>query len=229
MLRTWFSVFDRIVANSVTTQSMFSEEGIITDVVHNGIVIPPAPTERPVPGRILFAGRLVEEKGASVLIEAFRRIACDNTGASLVIAGDGPERPKLEAKVQTYGLEDRVLFSGFLTQEELQRELIYAQMQVVPSIWAEPFGLAALDSMAGARAVVASSVGGLTEIVSDGETGFLVPPDDPDALAERIALLIHTPHLAESFGQAGYARASALFSIRACVDQFETIYRGLIK
>jgi glycosyltransferase involved in cell wall biosynthesis len=222
--------FQTIVANSAFVQSVMAASGVRSEMIHNGVPITePVQTEaRAAHPVVLFAGRLTPEKGCQVLIEAFAKVADRRSDAELVVAGEGPYRPELEALAARQGLQGRVRFLGRLNQDDLRAQTQRAWLQVVPSVWDEPFGIAALDAMAQARAVIASRAGGLSEIVDDGATGFLVPPSDPVALAQRLTALIEDPDGCAAMGAAGRQRLVEHFSMDRCVDAFTALYHRLL-
>ncbi|MGH7792797.1 MAG: glycosyltransferase family 4 protein, partial [Thermodesulfobacteriota bacterium] len=100
--------------------------------------------------------------------------------------------------------------------------------QAVPSLWAEPFGLVAIEAMMRGTAVVGSSTGGLREIVQDAKTGFLIPPGNVDTLAEALLKLLSNRELAEEMGRAGHKLAKEHFSEAAYVDRFIRFYQTII-
>jgi len=159
-------------------------------VVPNGVELPETVGEEAEPPEILFAGRLAPEKGILELVEAAR-------GHRLVVAGDGPLRDRVP----------QVL--GWLPRQELAR--LYARAAVVacPS-HREGFGLACAEAMAHGRAVVAGDVGGLRDLVSDGETGLLVPPRDAEALRDALERLLADRELRRRLGANGRERVRAL-------------------
>lgn len=159
---------------------------------------------------VLFAGRHVYDKGVDVLIEAARILLQRRGDAKFVVAGDGPMRMHLEQLARSYGLGDKVLFTGRIPDDALYRAMKLADIVVVPSRY-EPFGIVALEAMAAAKPVIASRVGGLSEIVVDGETGILVPPEDPGALASAIESLLSNPELAREMGARGRRRVEELY------------------
>jgi glycosyltransferase involved in cell wall biosynthesis len=132
---------------------------------------------------LIYVGRLVTEKGLWPLLEAFER---QHSAAKLKIVGEGPLRSELEARVRERGLQGRVELAGFIPHERLRAELIGAAAAVVPSIWQEPLGLVVLEALACGLPVIASAVGGIPEMVRDGENGLLVPPGDASLLAAAI-------------------------------------------
>lgn len=127
-----------------------------------------------------FVGRLVSDKGVALLIEALWRIKIRCPGASLRVIGDGPERAALQAQVSGLELGDRVIFSGILTGADLVSAMAECGCLVVPSVWEEPFGMAAIEGLAVCRHVIVTRRGALPEVV--GRFGTVVDPD-PSALS----------------------------------------------
>jgi glycosyltransferase involved in cell wall biosynthesis len=167
-------------------------------VIPSGIDLPAEVGEEAHPPEVLYAGRLSSEKGVLELVEATR-------GMNLVVAGDGPLRRRVPGA------------QGFVPHDELTR--LYARAAVVacPSR-REGFGVACLEAMAHARAVVATDVGGLRDLVVDGETGIVVPPRDPVALRRALERLLADRDLRRRLGAAGRARARERFSWAAVTD-----------
>lgn len=164
---------------------------------------------------VLFAGRLLAHKGAAYLIRAFESVS---PPARLVISGSGPELPRLRLLAGRLGLESRVEFKGDLPRA---KDLYpTASVVVMPSIWAEPFGLVGPEAMAHGIPVVASRVGGIPEWLVDGKTGFLVEPKDVGDLAARINTLLANPALADRLGRNGHEEATRRFTMKRYVDSF---------
>ncbi len=142
------------------------------------------------------------------------------------------DTPELAAEVD--GLVQRLmaarsgvmLISGMLARREVIQMLSHARVFACPSVY-EPLGIVNLEAMACGAAVVASRVGGIPEVVADGETGLLVPPDDPEALAGALNVLVRDPDLAAEMGRQGRARAAAEFSWAAIAAQTAALYREL--
>jgi glycosyltransferase involved in cell wall biosynthesis len=132
---------------------------------------------------LLFVGRLVSIKGADVAIRALRLLHDRGIEQSLTICGGGPEMPPLKKLVEEKGLSDAVRFEGWTQPEELVKHYSKAEVTLVPSRY-EPFGIVALEAIACGCPVVASSVHGLPQAV--GNCGFLVEPDNPEALADSV-------------------------------------------
>lgn len=167
-------------------------------IIPSGVDLPARIGEEADPPEVLYAGRLSAEKGVLELVEAAE-------GLPLVIAGDGPLRARVpDAR-------------GFVPHDELQR--LYARAAVVacPSR-REGFGVACLEAMAHGRPVVATPVGGLRDLVVDGETGVVVPPRDPAALRAALQRLLGDPELRRRLGAAARRRAEERFSWAAATD-----------
>lgn len=165
----------------------------------------------PADGPILFVGPATPHKGRAVLADAYRSL---------------PVRPPLwlvggESSASLDGIE----YLGRRTGAELADAYRAASVVVVPSVWPDPCPTVALEAMAAGRPVIASAVGGLTDIVEPGVTGLLVPPGDPGALADALRALTEDPELAGKLGAAGRDRVVERFSAAAVVPSIESTYR----
>ena len=149
---------------------------------------------------LLTVARLSHEKGIDVLLDAFARLGVPEL--DLVVVGDGPERAALIAQRDRLGITERVHFVGTLEAAALPARYRGATLVVCPSRW-EGLPLVALEAMASGRAVVGTAVDGMPDAVADGETGILVPPEDPGALAGAIAALLQDPARAATLGRRG--------------------------
>ncbi|MBW4645958.1 MAG: glycosyltransferase family 4 protein [Goleter apudmare HA4340-LM2] len=228
--RRWKSAFNQVVANSEAVKQQLVLEGMESiEVVWNGIPVHPSRSPLGSPPVVAFAGRLVWEKGIDVLLQAFSQVINHIPEARLLLAGDGPECDRLKSLISQLGLQRQVSMLGYLPRSEMATHFANAWVQVVPSRWAEPFGIVATEAMMRGTAVIASNCGGLTEIVRDGQTGFLVPQDDVASLAQSLRLILSDRQLAERMGQAGRKVALANFSEATFVDRFEQIYQTLIQ
>jgi len=199
----------------------FDEERFV--VVHYGIsardgASPYSGTEP----RLLCVGRLIPIKGHLVLLRALARARLRVPGLMLDIAGRGPLEPSLKAFAREIGIEGAVRFLGFVAPVE--RAIEDAAIIVVPSL-GEGFGMVALEAMERARPVIASAVGGLPEIVADGETGVVVPPADADALAEAMVVLAGDLERSAAMGLTGRKRALAEFTPERSAERIEELYR----
>jgi len=133
--------------------------------------------------KIVFnVGRVVQEKGVPVLVEAMPKVLAEHPAAKFVVAGTGDSLPALRTRAWNLGIGDKVLFTGFIPDEDRDRLYRVASCAVFPSLY-EPFGIVALEAMAARVPVVVSLVGGLQEVVKHSETGITVHPDNAESLA----------------------------------------------
>jgi glycosyltransferase involved in cell wall biosynthesis len=196
------------------------------EIVHYGLEAgqePPAPSGAP---RLAIVGRLIPIKGHEVLLEAVARVREDVPDLTLEIAGDGPLEPELRTTVARLGLGETVTFLGRVESPAAVYER--AEIVVVPS-FGEGFGMVALEAMERGRAVIASDVGGLPEIVEAGTTGSIVPPGDAEALARAVVELARDPARATAMGAAGRERALSAFSQECCTERTEALYLAALE
>lgn len=146
---------------------------------------------------VVFAGRLVYEKGVQDLIDAVPIIAGRHPGLSIVIAGEGPHEEQLRDQVRRRRLDESVIFTGFVNGRDLPRLLAAADCFAMPSRY-EPFGMVALEAIAAGAPVVAAHSGGLAEFIIDRQTGLTHIPGDPDSLAMALDTMLTDPELAEN-------------------------------
>jgi glycosyltransferase involved in cell wall biosynthesis len=170
------------------------------------------PNGAPVARVVLGAGRFSPEKGFGVLVEAARDICAAHPDAGVVLFGEGALRGDLERQVRDLNLTDRVVLPGFRT--DLDSLIGAADVVVLPS-YTEGLPNVALEASAAGVPVVATAVGGTPEAVADGETGLLVPPGNPAALAERVNRLLSEPATRAEFGANGRERMRAQFTFDA--------------
>ena len=173
-------------------------------------------------GYVLYFGRLSPEKGAEDLFHALVR----HPQIPAVIAGDGPERERLEALARKLNLS-RVIFAGQVHGEELNDLIAGCSFSVFPSLAYETLGKSILESYAYSRPVVASDLGSRRELVEDGVTGLLYPPGDRHRLAEAIGFLFEHPGLSERMGAAGRARVKAKHDPGQHIQRLLEIYSRL--
>lgn len=198
------------------------------EVVHYGLDRLPEPwaenLEIGVPGdaRVLLSvARLARQKGVDVAVRALARVREAEPRAVLVVLGEGPERAALEGLAASLGVGPALFLPGRVG--DVAAWYRRAEVVVHPARW-EGFGLALLEGMLAARPVVASRVSSAPELVEDGHTGLLVPPDDPEALGAAVTRLLAEPALAAAYGQAGLARARVEFSVARMAERTLSIY-----
>ncbi|MFB3738026.1 MAG: glycosyltransferase family 4 protein, partial [Candidatus Velamenicoccus archaeovorus] len=186
---------------------------------------------------ILQLGRMVPRKGVDNAIRGFARLVHDHGIAArlLVVGGETedadpvatPEIRRLRELAGREGVEDRVTFTGRRGRGTLR--LYYGAADVfVSTPWYEPFGITPVEAMACGTPVVGSDVGGIGFTVRDGETGSLVPPNDPEALADRLASLYRHPRVRERFGRQAVRRANALFTWQKVTSAVAALYEDVL-
>ncbi len=190
------------------------------------------------PFAVLQLGRLVPRKGIDTVVRALARLREQTSvDAHLYVVGGNAELPneiatpeiaRLRGIAAGCGIADHVTFVGRRGRAQL-REFYGAADVFVTTPWYEPFGITPIEAMACARPVIGADVGGIRYTVVDGETGFLVPPRDPDALAERLARLAHDASLGERMGEAGYERVHASFTWARVARMLEDVYRQVAR
>jgi glycosyltransferase involved in cell wall biosynthesis len=213
---------DRVLVGSRFMREELIRNGLRPDRIH---VLPPVlPRERrspPPPTRdpvVLFVGQLVTGKGVDLLLDALAQVPPPWRAE---IVGDGNGRSALEARAEALGLGGRVRFTGWVDHEALDSHYAASRVLVVPSRWAEPFGMIGLEAMHRARPVVAFAAGGIPDWCEDGRTGLLVPVGDTDGLAAAIARVLRDDDLARRLGQAGWERVAERYAFDDYVRALE--------
>jgi phosphoheptose isomerase len=186
---------------------------------------------------ILQLGRLVPRKGVDTVIRSIAQLRNDHDLPVRLLIVGGPDRDpgavawpeldRLRAVAAEAGVEDRVAFVGRRDRHELATYYSAADI-FVSTPWYEPFGITPLEAMACGTPVIGSNVGGIKFSVRDGETGYLVPPNDPAALAERIAHLYRHPKLLSVFARQAVRRVNDLFTWRRVAAMVSEVYAGVL-
>jgi glycosyltransferase involved in cell wall biosynthesis len=170
---------------------------------------------------------LVPEKGLEVVMRAIARLRKDISAVRLLVAGQGTEAESLRQCARQLQMDDCITWLGHLPRQEMEQHFASAWVQVMPSLWEEPFGNVTTEAMMRGTAVVASRIGAQPEIVAEGITGFLVSPGNVPEWTERLRPLLQDPTLAETMGQAGRQRALTHFSEDHRTDRFIELYRRI--
>jgi starch synthase len=210
----------RVIRNGIDTAEYAPDPA--TDVLDKFGVDPGRPS-------VIFVGRITRQKGVPVLLRA---AAALDPSAQLVFCAGQPDTPELAVEVEGLVAHLRAARSGVIWIPEMLPKraviqlLTHATVFACPSLY-EPLGIVNLEAMACGTAVVGSAVGGIPEVVSDGETGLLVPPDDPGALALALNSLLADPGRAEAMGRRGRERAIKEFSWPAIAEQTAALYAEL--
>ena len=206
------------------TVSESSQVASRTDVVYNPIDVDfsgsPATSEIP---RFVTASSLLPQKGIDTAVRAMGLLDID---AELVVFGDGEERDRLERLAKEVA-PGKVEFRGRVDPEEVYRTIAGATATVFPSTWEEPFGRVTVESMALGTPIVGSAVGGIEEVIDDGETGLLFPPGDETALRKQLQRLCSDPEFAASLGDTA-STAAVEFTPQAVAGNYHAIFEQLV-
>jgi glycogen(starch) synthase len=200
-----------------------------SSVIHNALDppgVPPSPLDFS-PPTLLLLGRLVRDKGFDLAVRALADVLRRHPTTRMIVAGDGPARPELESLIAELGLGACVELRGWIEPERVPALINEATLVIVPSRWQEAFGLVALQAAQQARPVVAARVGGLPEVVADGESGILFERDSHVELARAMVRLLDDPRLATRLGATGRRLAGERFSWAQHLDAYVELYRRL--
>ncbi len=202
MLIEWV---DRFVSPSNHLARWMERSLGVADVLHipNFAVAPRDGTVRPVehPETLVFAGRLSREKGVDVLLRSMPAVVSRHPEVRLIVAGDGPERSELERLGSELGLDHTVRFAGPLAPEAMERLYAGAGLVVLPTLWMENCPVSVLEAFAHGRAVVATRIGGLPELIADGRTGILFERGNHRELSAGLIDLLSDPGRIETMGR----------------------------
>jgi phosphatidylinositol alpha-mannosyltransferase len=224
--RVWNRLAARLAvseAAAVFVASRMAEGGlrIVPNGIDVGLFQDAEPAPLPEGRRILFVNRLDPRKGFRVMVDAFAMLAAERADVLLVVAGDGAERGALrELSIEA---RSRVVRLGTVPHDELPPYHAASEVFCSPATGRESFGIVLVEAMAAGLPVVASDIPGYREVVRDGREGILVPPKEPDAVAEAIGRILDSPQDAERFGAAGRERA-ADFSWDSVAREIEQVY-----
>lgn len=172
-----------------------------------------------------MAAQFIPRKGHDTLLAAVPKILRAHPRARFLLFGRGPLRDQIRARVEETGLDHSILLPGF--RDDLPALLPCLDLLVHPATM-EGLGVVLLQASAAALPVVASAVGGIPEAIVHGETGILVPPGDPEALANAVANLLDDPQRARALGESGRRRVRDLFSVERMVEGNLEVYREVL-
>ncbi|MFZ0911571.1 MAG: glycosyltransferase family 4 protein [Candidatus Acidiferrales bacterium] len=200
-----------------------------SQVVYHGVqdvsFLPAANSDPSRQIKFAYVGRLVSIKGLGLIVDAIDRLRSHARPFHVDFIGDGQERDPLQKLVAEKQLGNVVSFLGFLDGDALQRAVNDVDVVLMPSIWEETAGLAAMEQMARGKATIVADIGGLSEVVADG--GLKFPPGDASALANCMAKLLDDPALIDSLGKRARDRAAELFSVHEMVNNHARVYRKI--
>ena len=235
-IRQLTPLMDRLIVVSRAIEEKVREEGRVgapVSLIHNGVDLQrynhqqpcctlhdeySIPEDAPIVGVV---ARLEAEKGHRTLIDAWPEVLAAVPNAWLLVVGEGSEHDALEAEAASLGVNERVVFTG--RREDVPAVTAALDVAVLPS-YREAQGLSVLEAMALSRPVVASNVGGIPEMIEDGVTGLLVPPNDCDALAAALIKLLTDHPYADMIARRGHDLVHERFCIELMVNSIESIY-----
>jgi glycosyltransferase involved in cell wall biosynthesis len=221
---------DRVVCVSHDSALLSATEGVARrqiTTIWNGIDVGKFAYVGPTPGGpAVMVGRLSLEKDVTTLIQAAALIVPKEPRFQLVIAGAGECLPELTQQAAELGVGAHVQFLGEV--RDIPTLLAGASLLALPSL-TEGISLTLLEAMACGLPVVATRVGGNPEVVVDGATGYLVPPQQPASLAERVLELFQKPELGRTMGRHGRGRVEAHFRVSEMVARYEDLYHEVLR
>ncbi len=219
---------DGIITNSRTIRDAYAAYGWFdpdfVKVIYNGITIPESTKPHDFSARfpkkkiIYSAGRLAEQKGFGYLVDAAAILCRERDDLVFVVSGEGKLEASLKARVLAAGIKSAFVFDGFTA--DIYPRLAGCDLFVLASLF-EGMPNVVMEAMAMGKPVIATDVNGARELVDNGETGLVIPPRDPRAIARAIGGLIDNPETMTSFGEKGRDRVAALFTMERMIDALE--------
>jgi glycosyltransferase involved in cell wall biosynthesis len=220
-----FRNINTIISPSLYMQKIMMQDGLESVYIPNGMLLfacHPV-TKETLSQSIIYVGRLKTFKGVDHLLRAFANIRKQFPRARLLIAGNGSEGRNLKQLAVELGIDDATEFYGYVGREKIEDLYARSALSVVPSTWAEAFGLVGIEAMSVGRPVIASNVGGISEWLINGRTGYLVKPADSAALGEAITRLFSNPELLLEMMKNARVQAKN-FSIEKHADRILGVY-----
>jgi len=188
------------------------------------VPIPPAPARR----RLVCVGRLCEQKGQFLLIDAARQLASEGLDFELVLVGDGEMRDHLETLIKRHNLREQVMICGWMTNDQVRDEILAARALVLPS-FAEGLPIVLMEAMALKRPIISTYVGGIPELVRSGEHGWLVPAGDLASLVAAMRACVEAPpELLAHMGELAQKRVMARHSVAVQADRLISLFRHTV-
>jgi len=225
--RHWFS--RKAAANLAVSHHVLVRHALPrSSVIYHGIDGPlgegsASPPEASAKLRFAYVGRFVPEKGIPILLQAAAILRQEGHEFEVRLIGDGPLRPELESLIERHSLGSCVRITGYLSGAGLVEALRDVHVVVMPSVWEETAGLAAIEQMMRGRLVIASDIGGLAEVVADA--GLTFPANDPMALARAMKRTLDEPDLRASLSASARQHVRLSFSFRGMIDAHARVYR----
>jgi glycosyltransferase involved in cell wall biosynthesis len=198
-------------------------------VVHCGVddlFLTQAHTPIPDQPRLVCVGRLCEQKGHLILVEAAGRLAAEGLPFKLILVGDGPLRPQIEAMIAQLGLQDHIEITGWASNPEVQQQILASRVMVLPS-FAEGLPVVIMEALALSRPVISTYVAGIPELVEPGTCGWLVPPGSVESLTEAMRAALQLPvEKLEQMGKVGAKRVAEQHDAVIEASKLATLFRA---
>lgn len=218
--------YDHVISVNTEHLDMLGKHHADLSCVPNGVNLERFDVDVDRRDEILFLGRLAPKKRVSDLIEAFDRIADEIPDTDLVIVGTGPKSDELKSQVSRHGIGERVHFEGRVADDAIPRYYRRARLFVLPSVW-EGHPLTLLEAWASEVPVVTSDVEGIAEFVDHEKTGYLVPPESPDELADAIRYALSNPDESREWASNAYELVREEYSWEGVADRTNRIYERI--
>ncbi|MFH1685895.1 MAG: glycosyltransferase [bacterium] len=235
LIRRVLNGADHITATSKllkrVTENLVPDRSERISVIPFGVELPLSHVPMPAlpPARLCFIKVHYKKYGPDILLRAVKLARETVPDIKLTMAGEGEMTPMLQNMTAELGLEDTVSFVGFIDNREIYDFIRQHHMMIMPSVMeSESFGVAVLEAGACGRAVIASDIGGVPEVLDDGRTGLLVPPGDVGRLAEAIVKLATDADLCRDMGRQGYRFVSENYDWQKSLDAMADLYLRLI-
>lgn len=168
-----------------------------------------------------FVGRLSVQKGVIYALEAFKSVSDKHSGVRMLICGEGELRADIEKFISVNDLKDKVILTGF--RKDIPNIMRTIDILLTPSLW-EGFGIVLIEAMASGKPCVATNTSSIPEIIEDGFTGFLVPPQDSESLSEALMKVVSDPGLLRKMGEAGINVVNQKFTIDKMIKEYESLF-----
>jgi glycosyltransferase involved in cell wall biosynthesis len=233
LIQHYLKYVDKIFTVSNSLKKILEINGISnTETVYNGIDVDEWEMDRKKidefkqkynPNKktvIIFSARLIEAKGGDQLIQALALVNNDFPDFILLVVGkEWAYTEKIKKMSQNLNISEKVIFTGYLKEDELKLAYNVADISIFPSLCFESFGMGNLEAMACKKPAISSYFGGPSEVVIDGETGYLINPNNVKLMAEKILDLLENPEKAIKFGKTGHIRARDKFSLTKHIEE----------
>lgn len=227
-IKNIYNKFDYIITPSEFYKKQFENDGINNKkiiAIHNCIKTEEYNLEIQDKGYALYFGRLSQEKGILNLLEAFSKL----DDGILHIAGEGPEKENIERIIKEKHLEKRVRMLGFLNKEQVKEQIQSCRFVVVPSMWYENCPYSVIETLVVGKPVIGSKIGGIAELIEDGENGYTYLYTDIEELTKKMKMLIEDKKLAEELGKNAKIKATVFYDKNKYIEKIEDIYNEILE